>query len=292
MRALKPQAETYPNLSSDGRYVVYSAGQGFALNLYRLDLTTNHVLQLTDNAFEDSAPAWAPDGQTIIFQREDEEGNRDIWQINATGGAVRNLTNTPAIREQHPRYAPDGTAIVFDSNRLEAAEDGGSDGIQNYEIYWMSLLSDSLARLTTWSRWDMYPSLSPSGEHLVWRRALRTDEDDGQNFDIFVKDMRTGMETNVTQHSAFDTNPHWSPSGDWIVFASNRNGSFDLYVIRPDGSELRPITNSGSRSLGYSRPSFSGDGTQVIANRSVRGVTDMVVIDFQDRTDARERNGC
>lgn len=271
--------QSYPNLSPDGRFLVYASGTGFALNLYRLELATNEILQLTNNDFEDSAASWSPDGSAIIFQREDEQGNRDVWEVDADGEAERNLTQTPDIREQHPRYAPTGNGIVFDSNREERGESVGADGIQNYEIYHQSLDTNTLMRLTTWDRWDMYPSLSPNENHLAWRRALPSDNPDQQNFDIFVKDLTTGAEVNVTQNEATDTNPHWSPSGEWIVFASNRNGPFDLYMVRADGSGLRQLTNSGSRSIGYGRPSFSSDGTKVVANRFVRGVTDMVMLD-------------
>lgn len=289
MQALKPRLESYPALSPDGQYLVYTSGVGFALNLYRLDLESDEVVQLTDNEFEDSAAAWSPDGKSLVFQREDEQGNRDVWEIDAEGTAERNLTRTPDIREQHPRYGPGGTTIVFDSNRAETAPDGGADGIQNYEIYGMALDADSLWRMTTSDRWDMYPSLSPDANRLVWRRALPVDTPDEQNFEVFVKDLTTGEETNLTNHEALDTNPHWSPLGNWIVFASNRTGAFELFVIRPDGSGLRQVTNSGGAGLGYGRPSFTGDGMRIVANRFVRGVTDMVIIDFPGNPDDEAR---
>lgn len=30
--------------------------------------------------------------------------------------------------------------------------------------------------------------------------------------------------------------PHWSPDGEYILFASDRAGNFDLYVMRADGA--------------------------------------------------------
>ena len=43
--------------------------------------------------------------------------------------------------------------------------------------------------------------------------------------------------------------PAWSPDGEWIAFASNHEGSYDVYRIRPDGSELTRITNSPAPEL-------------------------------------------
>lgn len=35
----------------------------------------------------------------------------------------------------------------------------------------------------------------------------------------------------------------WSPDGEYILFLSNLNSDYDLYVIRPDGSGLTQLTN-------------------------------------------------
>jgi hypothetical protein len=32
--------------------------------------------------------------------------------------------------------------------------------------------------------------------------------------------------------------------GEWIVFSSDRSGDFDLYIMRPDGSDLGRITTA------------------------------------------------
>jgi TolB protein len=37
--------------------------------------------------------------------------------------------------------------------------------------------------------------------------------------------------------------PRWSPDGQWILFAADRTGSYDLYLIRADGTDLRQITH-------------------------------------------------
>lgn len=278
LRSLKPHSETYPSPSPDEAYVVYSAGAGFARNLFRLHVATGAITQLTNNESEDSAAAFSPDGSMIVFQREDTLGNRDIWVMNASGGDERNLTQTPDIREQHPRFSVDGAHVVYDANREETEEDGGADGVQNYEIYRHSMATGAIQRLTNWPHWDMYPAIGADGNRFVWRRAFTHPDTGERNFEIMVGDPSSGAEMNISNHEAVDTNPHLSPSGDLVVFASNRTGAFELYIIGADGSQLRRITNGGSPSIAYSRPTFSADGQTVYANRSVRGVTDMVAI--------------
>lgn len=52
--------------------------------------------------------------------------------------------------------------------------------------------------------------------------------------------------------------PYWHASLDEILFASNRNGSFDIFSIRPDGTGLVQLTNLPGDEL---HPSLSYSGT-------------------------------
>lgn len=53
--------------------------------------------------------------------------------------------------------------------------------------------------------------------------------------------------------------PAWSPDGGWIAFASNHQGSYDIYRVRPDGSQMQRITRTSDPELsvgwGPNRPS-------------------------------------
>ena len=43
----------------------------------------------------------------------------------------------------------------------------------------------------------------------------------------------------VTNDPGKDLYPAWSPDGEWIVFSSDRNGNFGIFVVRRDGEGLR-----------------------------------------------------
>lgn len=278
MKAVNPKNEQHPCLSPDNQKVVFSSGAGFDQDLYIQNLLTDEVSALTNNSYEDSHASWSPDGRWIVFQREDTMANRDLYIIRSDGSEEQNLTHTPQYREQHPRFSPDGTIIIFDANRNQT--DLKADD-HNYEIYTFNRENKVINRITTWEHWDMYPALSPDNSHIVWRRTISGEEPDNRNFEIFVRNLGTGEEWNLSENSAYDTNPHWNPSGNTIAFMSTRSGSFNLYSINSDGSHLQMLTQAEGKSIGFSMPAFSFDGSKIVANRYTKDVTDMVIIDLK-----------
>ena len=55
-------------------------------------------------------------------------------------------------------------------------------------------------------------------------------------------------------------NPRWSPDGTTILFNSRREGSADLYLIKPDTGELRRITDDPAEE---NEPRWSRDGRTI-----------------------------
>jgi Tol biopolymer transport system component len=64
-------------------------------------------------------------------------------------------------------------------------------------------------------------------------------------------------------------NPRWSPDGRTILFNSRREGSADLYLLRPDTGELRRITDDAAEEV---EPRWSRDGHTIYfgSNRTGR----------------------
>ncbi len=61
---------------------------------------------------------------------------------------------------------------------------------------------------------------------------------------IFISNADGGEEHPLLQSTSLDYNPSWSPDGRWIVFTSERDGSADLYRVKPDGTGIERLTDN------------------------------------------------
>ena len=85
--------------------------------------------------------------------------------------------------------------------------------------------------------WMRHPAISPDGKTI----AL------SYQGDIFTVPSNGGTAKQITSNAAFDSYPVWSPDGSHIAFASNREGSIDVWVMDANGGiPKRVTTNSGS----------------------------------------------
>lgn len=88
-----------------------------------------------------------------------------------------------------------------------------------------------------------------------------------------------GQNLQLLTNTAFAHNyyPAFAPGGQMVVFASNRNGAFDLYLLILQSGNLSQLTNKIGNVLS---PSFSPDGQKVVfANRAGEGPTSIWVIE-------------
>jgi Abnormal spindle-like microcephaly-assoc'd, ASPM-SPD-2-Hydin/WD40-like Beta Propeller Repeat len=105
-----------PAWSPDGTKIAFGTFHG--IGIMNADGSNRHVLPNTSDssALFDDGPAWSPDGKTIVFSKDHNQGDGQLWLVDADGGNPRHLTGGFG-----PAWAPDGQRIVFQANNRDGA---------------------------------------------------------------------------------------------------------------------------------------------------------------------------
>ena len=222
-----------PEISSDGRYVVFYSYRSGTSQIYKLDLQNSYqVTRLTNDGASDYDPTFMPDGR-ILFKSNKADGYGDIWIMNADGSNLQNLTPSLSQTEEWKPDRISNTQIVFTS-RLQQGN-SNSD-----EIYTLNLSTGALVRITNNNVPDWYPAVDPSGTHIVFI----SKENQGDRDAIYTMGTDGLNRVRITDPSiipADSDDPAWSPDGQSIIFINSQTGNYDVYVMDNKGGNLVPF---------------------------------------------------
>jgi len=59
--------------------------------------------------------------------------------------------------------------------------------------------------------------------------------------EIYVLDVDGRNIVNITEQVGYGWFASWSPDGRYIAFSTNRNGNYDIFVMKNDGTEQTRI---------------------------------------------------
>ena len=186
-------------------------------------------------------PSGAPTGKIVYTCQVGNAGNH-ICLINADGSNFRQLT-TDAVKHWYPSLSPDGQSALYSAYARDYV----------YEIYEMNLASGVVTQLTNSLGVLKAPEVSPDGKWIVF--GLGTKEDGEE---IWVME-RSGAKPKRINKRGWD--PSWSADGTQILFASDSNGSIQLYVMNADGSGVKRITDFDAL---RGRSDWSPDGAWMV----------------------------
>ena len=251
---------TNPAWSPDGARIVFGSEEVIspysvigAGRLWVVELSggTPHSLDPRDGS-DAYQPAWSPSGQRIAFWSV-ADGRRNLETMPAAGGARVKVTNDGAVNWA-PVWSPDGRFLYFASDR------GGTMGIWRIAVDERSgRASGDPQPVASGVDVDMdLPHLSADGATLVFRSKIESVNPAAISFDAGAARISSAS---VLQHRTGRLVPtDVSPDGRWLALNNMLDRQQDIFVMRPDGTELTRLTDDAGRDW---VPRFTPDGSAV-----------------------------
>lgn len=238
--------------SPDGKWFVGTAnGLGVAWAIGRLNAESEQINAVSETDRYNCTPDWFPDGQHVIYSRGIVPGQMDwaqLWMAGGDGGERRMLYAEEGRHLYGGCISPDGKYVLFTRSRQDLGEVDNSQTT----IAVIRYQDAPMARGSGNARHKEYPNANVGP----------------------MLDLDRGWEPHWTL-AEIGREPADAPVAElarevrdkgWIVYGARTGaGDWDLFLMRPDGSAVRNITNTPT--FNEAAPRFSPDGRRLLYRR-------------------------
>ncbi len=187
-------------VSPDGRYIVFTSTRSGDLELWRYEVATGDLLQLTDTLGYDGGAFFSPDGSKIVWRASRPTGDDadtyrqllaqdavqpaalNLYVADVDGSNARQVTELPGANWA-PFFHPSGDKIIFATNHHTLAEGG-----REFDLFLVDLDGGDLERVTFSGTFDAFAMFSPDGSRLVFASNRRADRAPSRDTNVFVAD--------------------------------------------------------------------------------------------------------
>ena len=208
--------------SADGRYLSFVDWETGDLAIHDLVNDTNQRLtnkgSWNDNPIEFAEfSVFSPNGEWLAYSWFNKEKRYELRTVTTSGGPSRIIFPGDQIRYIWPmQWSPDGARVLACVTNKDETNDLVLVNAETNEV--SVVKSDRSPRRA---------NFSPDGKFIAYGRhdifLLALSDSDGE-----------AQETQLVDHPSDDSLLGWSPNGEGILFASDRRGSWDAWLLKMD----------------------------------------------------------
>jgi len=202
----------------------------------------------------------ADTGRIVWSSTRADDGKLNLWGIDPDGTNAAQITIT-FDAAMYPAVSPDGSRIAF------CSADSGT-----WYIYLIDSDGKHLSQFTDFS--SAVPDWSQEGIRLIFNSDH--DDEPKDTPDLWAMDIDgTNLTELVDNPPVADFNAQWSPDGMHLLFATDRNKSYDLYVLEVSSGRLSRLTPLGTNEW---NGRWSPDGSEILFVSDKYKQTDLFVM--------------
>lgn len=232
--------------------------------------STEHLISTAsrDPEFElvlsEPFPSFSPDGSKLLYSQYGNHGtdvgNTSIEIMNADGSEKHTLFHREGFSAFDAVWSPAGDMIAFSVGTYFRAP-----GLPASQVALIKPDGSGFRVIADDGVNNGFASWSPDGKRIVYKRGRQ----------LVILSLADGKVAPLTGEEHWYNFPQWSPKGDVIMFTSDRDGDFELYTIRPDGTDLRRLTNVPGNDA---HSIWSADGEWIVFSSARMGFKDEMAL--------------
>jgi len=251
-------AENWPEISADGRFMVYQTERAGNTDVLLYDILTGSIdtLPIINTESFEGQPSVSADGRFIAFV-SDRTGNLDVFLYDRLTGFLNPLSRfNSAAAETYPDLSASGRFIVAETCR------GDNLDIIFYDT--VTGLFDPLPTVNT-DAIESLPSVSADGATIAFvtdrfeRGPNRKSWSECTNLDVLLFDRAFGaLDSLPVVNSKFvESTPDLSFDGRFLAFFTNRVGNGDIQLYDRVTNFVDPLVALNSPNAVESQPTIA-----------------------------------
>lgn len=223
------------------------------------DLKTGKYTNITDKQVEDRSPVFTDNDQSIYFLSE-RFGDFNICKLSLSNPSeVKQITKHSKHPVRFLSKANDGTLCYFFNGEIYTLKEGKQP--EKVKINIITDQIEPLVSLYKFSSGATEMALSPDAKEVAF--IVRGE--------VFVASVEFGTTRRITNTPSQERSVGFSPDGRSLVYAAEREGSWNIYMTRLTDSSDKMFTyakNFEEEQLTKGKeacfePSFSPDGKRI-----------------------------